>query len=148
MRKLLDNDLLTAVSRLFIGLVFIIASYYKILDPASFAKSIWFYHLLPGNLINLVALVLPWLELLAGLALILGVFYRGAVFWVNAMLLVFVAALAYSIVMGLDIDCGCFKAAQSATGSAWSALLWDIVYLVFAVQLIFSRSRRWLLRPA
>lgn len=148
MRKLLDNDLLTLVSRLFIGVVFIAASFYKIVEPASFARSIWFYHLLPGNLINLTALILPWLELLAGLALILGVFFRGAVLWVNVMLLVFVAALSYSIAMGLDIDCGCFKAAQSATGSAWSALLWDLVYLVFAVQLIFSRSRRWMLQKA
>lgn len=148
MRKLLDNDFLTLVSRLFVGGVFVYASFYKIIEPAAFAKSIWFYHLVPGSLINLVALVLPWLEFLAGLALILGVLYRGGVFWVTAMLLVFIAALSYAIAMGLDIDCGCFKAAQSATGSAWSALLWDILYLAFAVQLLVSRSRRWMLRPA
>jgi uncharacterized membrane protein YphA (DoxX/SURF4 family) len=148
LRKLLDNDLLTLVSRLFIGCVFVYASYYKIVEPLSFAKSIWFYHLLPGSLINITALVLPWLEFLAGMALIAGVFYRGGVFWVNLMLLVFIAALSYSIVMGLDIDCGCFKAAQSATGSAWAALTWDILYLVFAAQLLFSRSRRWQLQKA
>ena len=52
MRKLLDNDLLTLISRLFIGGVFIYASFYKIIEPASFAKSIWYYHMVPGSLIN------------------------------------------------------------------------------------------------
>lgn len=145
MRKLLDNDLLTLISRLFIGGVFIYASFYKIIEPASFAKSIWYYHMVPGSLINLMALVLPWLELLTGLALITGVWYRGAVLWANAMLVIFVIALASAIARGLDIDCGCFKAAQSATGSAWNALIWDLVYMLFSVQLLLSRSRRWML---
>ena len=69
MRKLIDNDFLTLASRLFIGIVLIYASYYKIIDPGSFAKSIWYYHMVPGALINLMALVLAWLELIVGVAL-------------------------------------------------------------------------------
>lgn len=144
MRKLLDNDYLTMFSRLFVGVVFIYASYYKIIEPAAFAKSIWYYHLVPGSLINLMALILPWLELFAGVGLILGVFYRGSVIWVNVLLVVFIIALASTIARGIDIDCGCFKAAGSATAPAWSSLWWDVVYLVFALQLLFSRSHRWM----
>jgi hypothetical protein len=59
------------------------------------------------------------------------------------MLLFFVVALASTIVRGLSIDCGCFKAAEAATGSAWRALLWDILYLVASAQMLFSRSCRW-----
>jgi uncharacterized membrane protein YphA (DoxX/SURF4 family) len=133
-------------SRLFLGLIMIYASFYKIIEPASFAKSIWYYHMVPGELINLMALVLPWLELVIGLALIVGFWYRGAVYWVNALLVVFIIALASSIARGLDIDCGCFKAGQSATGPAWQSLIFDIVAMFFAVQLIFSRSTRWMCR--
>ena len=78
MRKLIDNDYLTMVSRLVLGIVFIYASIYKILEPGMFAKSIWYYHMVPGVLINLMALILPWLEILVGLGLILGIFYRGS----------------------------------------------------------------------
>jgi uncharacterized membrane protein YphA (DoxX/SURF4 family) len=142
-RKLIDNDLLTLACRLLIGGMFIYAAVYKIIEPGSFAKSIWYYHLVPGNLINLMALVLPWLEMLAGLALIIGVFYRGAVLWVNLMMIVFIIALTTTISRGINIDCGCFKAAISGTHSAWQSLIFDLVAMICCVQLWFSRSHRW-----
>ena len=145
MRKLIDNDYLTLVFRLVLGGVFIYASYYKILDPAQFAKSIWYYHLLPGKLINICALILPWLELLCGLALIIGAYYRGAVLWVNVLLLVFMAAIASAVYRGISIDCGCFKAAAVGNDSAMTTIYRDVGYLVMGVQLLISRSRRWLL---
>jgi hypothetical protein len=64
MRRLIDSDHLTLVSRLLVGGMYIVASYYKIVEPSSFAKSIWQYHMVPGTLINLMAVILPWLELL------------------------------------------------------------------------------------
>lgn len=145
--RLIDNDYLTMLSRLLVGGMLIYASFYKIVEPISFAKSIWYYHLVPGSLINLMALVLPWLELLCGLGLILGVFYTGARIWTVAMMLVFIVALGSAIVRGLDIDCGCFKAAEGATGSAWRSLVFDLAAMLFVVQLLVSRSRRWMLQP-
>ncbi|MDX9858248.1 MAG: MauE/DoxX family redox-associated membrane protein [candidate division Zixibacteria bacterium] len=143
MRKLIDNDYLTMFSRLLVGGVFIYASIYKIIEPASFAKSIWYYHLMPGYLINLLALVLPWIEFVAGVFLILGVLYRGAALWMNVLLVVFVIALSTTIARGIDIDCGCFKTARSATESAWTSVVRNLVLLVFAVQMYVSRSQRW-----
>lgn len=148
MRRIVDNDYLTMVSRLFIGGMFIYASFYKIIDPASFAKSIWQYHMVPGSLINVMALVLPWLELLIGAGLIIGLFYRGAIWWSNLLLVVFIIALASTISRGLDIECGCFKAGESATGPAWSSLWFDVVALLFSLQLLVGKSKRWLLQPS
>jgi len=132
MRRLIDNDYLTLLFRIAVGGVFIVASYYKIIQPADFAKSIWYYHLSPGSLINLTALILPWLELVCGVCLILGLWYRGAII-----------ALATAVARGLDIDCGCFKAAQADGGNTLTALLEDIPLVVMVVQLWFSRSKRW-----
>jgi len=146
MRQLIDNDYLTMLSRLLVGGMYIVASVYKIIEPASFAKSIWQYHLVPGSLINLMALILPWLELLIGLAIIVGIAYRGSIWWANLLLIVFIVALASTIVRGLDIECGCFKAGQSATGPAWQSLVFDLAAMLFALQLWFSRSRKWMLR--
>ena len=148
MRRLIDNDYVTMASRLILGIMFIYASFYKIIEPASFAKSIWFYQMVPGSLINLMALILPWLELLAGLALIFGVTYRGAVLWMNVMLVIFVVALASTIARGLSVDCGCFKQSRSATGPAWEALIRDLGMIILGVQLWFSRSRRWMIGRA
>ena len=144
MRRLIDNDYLTVISRLLIGGMFIYASFYKVIEPASFARSILYYHMVPGSLVNLMALVLPWLELLIGVGLIAGISYRGSVWWANIMLVVFIAALISTIARNLDIDCGCFKAGEKATGQAWSSLWFDVVAIVFSVQLLFSRSQRWM----
>lgn len=144
-RRVIDNDLLTVIARVAVGATFIVASVYKIRDPGAFAKSIWFYHIVPGDLINLLALITPWVELLCGLALIMGLFYRGAVVIINVMMVTFIFALCTTIVKGIDIDCGCFKAGQVATRSAWEALVFDLVLILFTLQLLFSRSKRWLL---
>ena len=148
MRRIIDNDYVTMISRLVIGIMMIYASWYKIIDPGLFAKSIWYYHMVPGSLINLMALTLPWLELVVGVAVIAGFWYRGAIWWANVLLVVFIIALASTIARGLDIDCGCFKAGKSATGPAWESLIFDIVAMVFSLQLIFSRSKRWLLQKS
>lgn len=145
MRQVIDNNLLTAAVRFAVGATFIVASVYKIRDPGAFAKSIWYYHLVPGDLINLMALVLPWVEFLCGVALIMGLFYQGAVVLINVMTVTFVFALGTTIVRGLDIDCGCFKAGHAATKAAWKALAFDLVLMLFALQLLFSRSKRWML---
>lgn len=144
MRRVIDNDLLTMAARLFVGLTFIYASYYKIIDPGAFAKSIWYYHLVPGSMINLMALVLPWLELFCGVAVIVGTTYRGSVLLLNLMTVVFIVALASTIARGINIDCGCFQAAKASSASAWRALGFDLVLWPMVLLLWFSRSRRWM----
>lgn len=148
MRRVIDNDWLTLLSRLMIGGVFIAASFYKIIDPGAFAKSIWYYHLTPGYLINLMALILPWLELLLGLGLIVGFWYRGSIFWATLLMMVFIAALGSTIARGINIDCGCFKASEGTTRSAWSAIIPNFAWILFCGQLWLSRSRRWLLQKS
>ena len=144
MRRIIDNDYLTLIFRLIVGGVFIYASFYKILEPATFAKSIWFYHMVPGSLINLMAIYLPWLELLVGIGIIFGCNYRGAVVLVNLMMILFMIALATAVSRGISIDCGCFKAAQATDSSAMDALIRDIGLLVLTVQLLFSKSKKFM----
>jgi len=146
MRRIIDNDFLTLLVRLTVGVTFIYASYYKVVEPALFAKSVWYYHMLPGSLINLTALILPWVELLVGLVLIFGVCYRGAVFLANLMTIIFILALIVSIARGISIDCGCFKAGKTATRDAWNALFFDFGLVAMTIYLFLSRSKRWQLK--
>ena len=64
--------------RWILGITFIYASYYKILSPTDFAKMVYGYNLFPEVLINLIAIVLPFVELISGLCLLLGIYPRSA----------------------------------------------------------------------
>ena len=94
--------------RVFIGGYFVVAAVPKIIEPLAFATSIMHYGLIPSWSVNAVALVLAWLELLAGVGLIMGIRTRVQSLLCGGMLLIFTLAVAYAVVLGLKIDCGCF----------------------------------------
>ena len=91
-----------------IGALFIYAGVLKTLDPAQFAGSIGNYRLLPHAAAVLLALYLPWLEIICGAALIFKKSYRGALVILATLCLIFLAALASAMARGLNISCGCF----------------------------------------
>jgi uncharacterized membrane protein YphA (DoxX/SURF4 family) len=103
---------LTIRVQLALGAIFVIAAIPKIADPPSFAHMIYNYRLVPASLINLSALVMPWVELLAGLALILGVWRAAARNLVGILLAIFIIAISINLARGNAIDCGCFNVAD------------------------------------
>ncbi len=108
MARALRHPLTVGVARLAIGLVFVVAALAKIGDPAYFAQQVHNYHLAPIWSENLVALTLPWMELLAALALILGPHARAGAVVTLACMLVFTVAVGAAWARGLDFRCGCF----------------------------------------
>src|SRR6185436_16375541 len=95
-------------ARLLLGLVFIIASIDKIASPDAFAASIHAYRLTPALIENLLAIAVPWIELLCGMCLVLGVNVRASSFLLTLLLGVFSVAISIALLRGLKIDCGCF----------------------------------------
>jgi putative oxidoreductase len=91
-----------------LGLIFVYAAIPKILEAGDFARDIRNYRILPVWSYNLVALWLPWIELLGGLGLVSGIWKKGGAMVLLVMLVVFTAAVISAVVRGLDIDCGCF----------------------------------------
>ena len=132
------------ISRLILGGVFVYASFDKILHPHEFAEVVYNYQILPDALVNLTAILLPWLELSAGVFLILGLFLRGALFTCNVLLAVFLVALASNLARGLDIDCGCFSSSvgPSTGGDMILYLLRDAFLLAMGLFLFFYVLRR------
>jgi putative oxidoreductase len=90
------------------GAVFIFAGGVKALDPQLFLISIRGFRILPDPFAAWVALGLPWLEILGGLAVMSGILRGGGLLLLNACLIVFVVAIAVAWGRGLDIECGCF----------------------------------------
>lgn len=115
MYKKIINILLSIFS-IYIGWTFISASIDKIIDPAIFSKNISNYEITPYWINNLVALTLPWVELLCGILIIIGLFLffnRKSNFidipnnLIILMLLWFIFILSIAVYRDLDIDCGC-----------------------------------------
>ncbi len=91
-----------------LGGLFIYAGAMKMLDPVQFAHDIDNYKILPWSAGVGLAFYLPWLEMIAGLLLILRVLYRGSLGILIALTSVFIVATIAAKVRGLDITCGCF----------------------------------------
>lgn len=102
------NEYINLVIRIVVGLIFIIFAAGKISEPTLFAKSIANYDMLPHKLINLLAIILPWIEIVAGLLLMFGVRLKANILLIAAMLIVFNIAITTAMARGLDIECGCY----------------------------------------
>jgi uncharacterized membrane protein YphA (DoxX/SURF4 family) len=141
---------LAVPARWYLGVLFVGACLHKIADPRAFAVDIATYDILPLALVNPVAITLPWVELAAGLMLLVGLRTRAAAVLVAGMMAVFLAALAVALGRGLDMSCGCF-ASQGAEDDPISRLtvLRDLVWLALALLvMVYDRGLmgldRWL----
>jgi uncharacterized membrane protein YphA (DoxX/SURF4 family) len=101
------------VARLILGGAFIFAAGAKIADPPAFAHEIFNFRLIPESLVNAAALWLPWVEMLAGLALVLGIWRKMSAVLLGALLVAFVAALSINLARGRAVDCGCFGSSKA-----------------------------------
>src|SRR5262245_62671330 len=97
LKKLLVNPHLGLLLRLIVGGTFLYASLYKIREPATFARGVMDYHMLPSTLVIPFAVILPWVEAVAGVCLILGWFRRGSALVTLVMLGVFMVAVTAAI---------------------------------------------------
>lgn len=119
------------VVRLSLGCLFLWSSLPKIRQPYDFLSNVYDYELVGPKLGMLVAIVLPWIELLAGICLIGGIFVGGALLTSAAMAAMFTFVLASSLHRGLKISCGCFGA--SAEIISYSTLIRALLILLFSI---------------
>lgn len=124
-----------------LAVVFLYSGLVKVLDPQRFAAVIAGFGLLPHDLVYPFALLLPVAEIAIGLGTLFAV--RGSLTALTALLLVFMAALAWGIHLGLDIDCGCFgpEDPEQAYKGLKAALLRDFFLLAAVLFVLWSSDR-------
>lgn len=130
------------ITRWILGVVFIVAAYDKILHPNAFAAIVNNYQILPGGMINLTALVLPWLEMIIGICLVAGWVMPGAVIFANILLLTFTVLIFYNLHRGLDISCGCFSTAPGESPVGKLTIARDTIFLLLSFYLIWFNLRK------
>ena len=119
------------------GGIFLWAGIMKARDPNLFLMDIRSFDLLPDPYAAWLALFLPWMEILCGLAVITGPLRSGAVLLLNLSLLAFLLAIGSAWYRGIDIKCGCFGASDQ-TANYVELILRDVVLLVLGF--VLSRT--------
>ena len=111
------KDLLSLAARVIVGAVLIYAGATKAAAPAEeFALVIDAYAVIPTSLALPMAGLLPWVELIVGWALLLGVGGRAASSAAAVMFGFFLTALGSVVVRGIPLpNCGCFGDAMHFT---------------------------------
>ena len=129
--------------RIFMGLVFIYASYSKIIDPLSFSQNIHNYGVTPIFIENIIALTLPLVELFIGIGLIFKIKYEASLDISIALMVIFIILISQAYIRGKSIDCGCFLNEVSAVDAEakrfdmLKRIFEDIVFLILLGALKF-----------
>ncbi len=113
------------IARLVTGGVWIVAGALKVSDPAASINAIRAYELLPWSVVEPVGYALPAVELVVGLALVLGAFTRGAAVVSAVLFVAFVIGIVSVWARGIEIDCGCFGGGGPKEDAA-SSYPWEI----------------------
>jgi uncharacterized membrane protein YphA (DoxX/SURF4 family) len=130
---------LLLVFRLIVGIVFVYSGIVKVLDPLDFAQQVRNYRMVGQDLAFLVAVYLPWLEILAGVFLAAGVLKKASAALISLMLGGFIVLVAVTVVRGIDVDCGCFGALSRRAD--WRLLVEDAALLAMTLAVFLARKK-------
>jgi uncharacterized membrane protein YphA (DoxX/SURF4 family) len=136
------RDALSFAFRWVLAVSFVWACLHKIADPFDFGLQVATYQMLPLSLVNLQAIVLPWLELIVGLLLIAGLMTRAAALLTCGMNIMFIVAIAYALASDLNLQCGCFSSSEVGEQMDASLLVRDGILLLMGLYLTVARPDR------
>lgn len=136
----LIKPLIILVLRITLGAIFIIAAYGKLLHTDVLVSTVINYNILPIMLSKYFAYTLPWVEVIAGIMLIIGFGTRGASFAIAWLLISFIIAIGINMQKGVSMECGCFDIFGMNEKIGSSLLLRDIIFLMVAMMLTLTKE--------
>jgi len=134
-------EVLRVVAAVALAALFIYAAIPKILDPAGFVSDIRNFRMAPWWALNAFALLLPWWELLAGIAILIPSWRRAGAVMMFLMSCVFFVAVAQAVKRGLDIGCGCFGHGDTATKVGLQHLMLNLAMIIASLYVACGRAR-------
>lgn len=131
------------IARVLVGLIFVYSGFSKVIRPPEyFEVAINAYQVFPDAIQWLAARTVPWVELILGLFLILGLHLRPTAIALAGLIVAFQMMLGQALLRGLNIDeCGCFGGAFHFT--LYQSFLIDTLLLLIVIQ--FSGKEEHLL---
>ncbi|WP_435198683.1 DoxX family protein [Janibacter sp. GS2] len=101
-------DLVGLLARLALGITLLVAGGLKLGNPRGSARAVQGYEVLPFEVAAYVGYALPWVEVIIGVLLVLGLFTRVNALLGTLLMVAFVIGIGQAWARGLTIDCGCF----------------------------------------
>lgn len=134
--NLMTSPYLAVAFRLVLGTVFIAAGSSKIGHATEMVQTVLSYNILPTFLVRPFALTLPWVELISGVLLIVGLMTYSAGALLALVNLSFLIAIGTNLLRGANIDCGCFGPGEQLS---WELFSRDVVLFLMSLQVFFAR---------
>lgn len=143
-KKWIESIVLQFPLRAALGGLFCVAAWTKLNDLQSFAEAIKGFKVLDASthehLILSAAYTMPWVELIAGVMLVLGLWTRAAATIVALLLVAFMGALMHVIFNEVPASCSCFgdlKIGGCPPTVGWCQVIRDLVMLLPAIYLMW-----------
>ncbi len=130
------------VARIFLGVVFLYACFSKMIHPAQFAKIVFGYGLFPDFSINLIAILVPWMEFFAAMSLILGIYPAAGALVIDGMLFLYMVVISVNLVRGHEFDCGCFSLEKDHVVPPEELLIRDLLFFAVGLYILFYNKKR------
>ncbi|HVN47254.1 MAG TPA: MauE/DoxX family redox-associated membrane protein [Bacteroidota bacterium] len=140
------HPLLILLLRVLLGSIFIVSGLDKIADMNAFVHSILNYQLIGSHLAVVVTTILPWIEILCGVGLILGIYPRASAIIITVLLVIFTILVVSALVRGLDISCGCFTQDSSAAKIGWQKIIENILMIAAGIRLMFVQDWKFAMK--
>jgi len=148
MKEFFENKYFQIGLRVILGIIFIYASVGKLFRAEDFAKAILRYEFLPIYFVNIMAIIMPWVEFFTGTLLILGIFKKATSIIAMGSLVAFIIALSSAFARGLDISCGCFSLEEtSSKGDIIYRIIQDIFMLIGAIIVFMFSEKKKIQEP-
>ncbi|MEW6456973.1 MAG: MauE/DoxX family redox-associated membrane protein [Acidobacteriota bacterium] len=136
--KISNKYILTGI-RLLLGGLFLYAGLFKINHQEEFLSAIINYGIISNHqfMINLLSIILPWIEITSGVFLLAGIWKKSNALIVFVLLLIFSSAVLMAIKKGLSVDCGCFGFGVKV---GWGVFLRNILLLFLSFEILINES--------
>ena len=144
------RNYLVILARVYAGAMLLYYGFPKLVEPSDLLKSIHTYGVLPTQppiWLNLSAVSLPWLEIIAGAAILLSPLRRGASALSALVLIVFTSAILMRTFAVMDtddlaftqvaFDCGC----GSGEVIIWQKMIFNSSLIVACLLAGLSRKK-------
>ena len=134
--RIFINPWLYRIVRIALSAVFLYGGVIKLFAPKAFAATISTYHIVPEPLLPVVAIGLPLIETIAGLALLFDLAWGLHI--ITGLMAMFVIVLGYGIFTDLNVDCGCFGAEELDKRAVLrTAFYRDLILIGFVVPYLY-----------
>ncbi len=126
--------------RILFCILLITASTDKVIKPIDFAQMITNYRVpffLTPEICRWIGIWLPYVEIVVGVFLILGIWLDAAVIINLVLMVIFTTLVTQAYARGLDISCGCFAVETDAPSIGIGKIIENIAFSCLSALLVW-----------